>query len=191
MSETCRNGHPRTPQNTYIRPSGERSGERECKVCRKTREREYRNRIEPNRDPVSLQCVDCGNPIEWTRRTGRRPTRCPDCAAEHEFSRGRKYMAEPKFRRRRNEEKAQRDKLAKLGERKRQELEMLTLAKRSGELGKLYTQTIRAQQTLDRQPYAGREHNALLRDAMERLNEVEHALARLLLVDDDKARSAA
>ena len=27
----CRNGHPRTPENTYVRPDGER----ECKICRK------------------------------------------------------------------------------------------------------------------------------------------------------------
>lgn len=28
---TCRNGHPRTPENTYVRPDGER----ECRICRK------------------------------------------------------------------------------------------------------------------------------------------------------------
>lgn len=27
----CRNGHPRTPENTYVRPDGER----ECRICRK------------------------------------------------------------------------------------------------------------------------------------------------------------
>jgi ssDNA-binding Zn-finger/Zn-ribbon topoisomerase 1 len=27
---TCRNGHPRTPENTYVRPNGER----ECRICR-------------------------------------------------------------------------------------------------------------------------------------------------------------
>jgi ssDNA-binding Zn-finger/Zn-ribbon topoisomerase 1 len=28
---TCRNGHPKTPENTYVRPDGQR----ECRVCRK------------------------------------------------------------------------------------------------------------------------------------------------------------
>jgi ssDNA-binding Zn-finger/Zn-ribbon topoisomerase 1 len=33
--ETCRNGHPRTPDNTYVRPDGER----ECRICRKNARR--------------------------------------------------------------------------------------------------------------------------------------------------------
>lgn len=32
---TCRNGHPRTPENTYVRPDGER----ECRECRRNARR--------------------------------------------------------------------------------------------------------------------------------------------------------
>lgn len=34
-SECCRNGHKRTPENTYVRPDGER----ECRICRKNARR--------------------------------------------------------------------------------------------------------------------------------------------------------
>ena len=35
LSTNCRNGHPRTPENTYVRPDGSR----ECSVCRRNARR--------------------------------------------------------------------------------------------------------------------------------------------------------
>ncbi len=36
----CQRGHELTPENTYVRPNGQR----ECKTCKQAYEREYRQR---------------------------------------------------------------------------------------------------------------------------------------------------
>lgn len=59
---TCRNGHPRTPENTKITTKGAGRRSNTCKVCELTREREKRARIKAERD------------AEWVRR-GLQPTR--------------------------------------------------------------------------------------------------------------------
>lgn len=38
--DTCRNGHPRTPENTYVRASGKR----ECLMCKRAHNLAYPNR---------------------------------------------------------------------------------------------------------------------------------------------------
>lgn len=37
----CRNGHPRTPENTYIKPS---TGQRQCRVCMRDAEARWRQK---------------------------------------------------------------------------------------------------------------------------------------------------
>lgn len=40
----CKRGHELTPGNTYIRSSGIRPGERQCRACKRRRDREYLSR---------------------------------------------------------------------------------------------------------------------------------------------------
>ena len=94
MTESCRRGHPRTPENTAIRPDGTRG----CRVCNRARNRRYANsdkgrayyRPRVAADPhqyarqligrlvrtghmVKLACAVCGDPkSQATTRTGTR-----------------------------------------------------------------------------------------------------------------------
>jgi len=46
--QKCRNGHLRTPENTYVRPTGVNAGKRECLLCK----RDSNNRSHAKRSPT-------------------------------------------------------------------------------------------------------------------------------------------
>jgi hypothetical protein len=70
----CTQGHEYTPENTYISP---KTGVRDCKICRKNRNRESRERLRVPVEPVT-QCVnghDYTPENTFIRSNGRRSCR--------------------------------------------------------------------------------------------------------------------
>ena len=76
MTETCKNGHPRTPENTKITTKGGGRRGPSCKVCAADRERERRaadravrdqNRAAAGQHPIRRGLSSSGKQVRWRR----------------------------------------------------------------------------------------------------------------------------
>jgi hypothetical protein len=77
VKEACPQGHPYSPENTYIYKGG-----RQCLTCRRHVDAS-RDRTRPPLTVITVDCVICGTEMSFERRRGQSPNVCSEeCRTE-------------------------------------------------------------------------------------------------------------